>query len=134
MWRLRHFTKNNVRRFLEICLHLLKKSLTKKFLFVHVREASSPFLIFNFCINLLYSIWVIIGSLVRWKLLYKRWLTWDPDNISFEETIGFSVKASFARRPVSRPIKPGEITKEFQEKTIQFHGTFYGLKSTNSNL
>ena len=31
----------------------------------------------------------------------------------FEETIGFGVKASFARRPMSRLIKPGEITKEF---------------------
>ena len=43
--------------------------------------------------------------------------------------------ASFASRPVSRLIKwynkPGDITKEFWEKAIQFHGTFHGLKITN---
>ena len=27
--------------------------------------------------------------------------------------------------------KPGNITKEFWEKAIQFHGTFHGLKNTN---
>ena len=31
----------------------------------------------------------------------------------FEEAIDFEVKASFARRPVSRLIKPGDITKEY---------------------
>ena len=30
----------------------------------------------------------------------------------FEETIGFEVKTSFARPPVLRLIKPGDITKE----------------------
>ena len=39
--------------------------------------------------------------------------------------------ASFARRPLSRLIKPGDITKELQEKTTQFHGTFHGLKISN---
>ena len=28
-------------------------------------------------------------------------------------------------------IKPRDITKEFQQKTIQFDGTFRGLKNTN---
>ena len=37
----------------------------------------------------------------------------------------------FERPPVSHLIKPGDITKEFQEKTILFQGTFYGLKITN---
>ena len=50
--------------------------------------------------------------------------------------MGFDVKASFASRPVSRLIrwynKPGDITKGFWEKAIQFHGTFHGLKITNS--
>ena len=53
----------------------------------------------------------------------------------FQETTGFDVKASFASRPVSRLIrwynKPGDITKEFWGKAIQFHGTFHGLKITN---
>ena len=51
---------------------------------------------------------------------------------SFEETIWFNVKASFASRPVSRLIrwynKPGSITKEFWEKTIQSHGIFMDWK------
>ena len=49
----------------------------------------------------------------------------------FEETIGFDGKALFARPPVLRLIKPGDITSKFQEKVIQFHGTFHGLKITN---
>ena len=49
----------------------------------------------------------------------------------FEGTIGFDVKASFARRPVSRLIKPGNITKELPEKAFQFHRTFHGLKFSN---
>ena len=52
-------------------------------------------------------------------------------------TIGFHVKASLASRPVSRLIrwykKPGDITKEFWEKAIQFHEIFHGLKITNCN-
>ena len=31
----------------------------------------------------------------------------------FEDAIDFDVKASFARRPVSRLIKPDDITKEY---------------------
>ena len=58
-----------------------------------------------------------------------------PLSHSFEETIGIDVKASFASRPVSRLIRwynnPGDITKLFWEKAIQFHGTFHGLKITN---
>ena len=30
-----------------------------------------------------------------------------------------------------RNYKPGDISKEFWEKAIQFHGTFHGLKITN---
>ena len=53
---------------------------------------------------------------------------------NFEETIGFQVKTLLESRPVPPLIrwynKPGDITKEFWEKTIQFHGTFHGLKIT----
>ena len=49
----------------------------------------------------------------------------------FEETIGFDLKAYFARDPVLCLIKPGDKTKEFYEKAIQFQGTFHGLKITN---
>ena len=31
---------------------------------------------------------------------------------------------------MSRLIKPGNIKKEFQEESIQFNGTFHGLKIT----
>ena len=51
---------------------------------------------------------------------------------SLSYTIWFDVKNLFASRPVSRVIrwynKPGDITKEFWEKAIQFHGTFQRLK------
>ena len=36
-----------------------------------------------------------------------------PLSYCFEETTGFDVKASFTRGPVSRLIKPGDITNEF---------------------
>ena len=62
----------------------------------------------------------------------SQYLIFKPLSYCFEETIGFEVKASFASRPVSRLIrwynKPGDIIKEFWEETIQFHGTFHGLK------
>ena len=49
--------------------------------------------------------------------------------------IGFDVKVSFAIRPVPPLIRwynnPGDITKEFWEKALQFHKTFHGLKITN---
>ena len=55
----------------------------------------------------------------------------------FEERIGFDINTSFSSRLVSRLIrwykKPGDITKEFWEKAIQFYGTFRGLKITNCN-
>ena len=55
-----------------------------------------------------------------------------------EEIIGFGVKTSFASCQLSRLIswynKPGDVTKEFWEKVIQFHGTFHGLQITNWNI
>ena len=42
-----------------------------------------------------------------------QFVIFKPLSYCFEETIGFDVKASFARRPVSRLIKPSDITKEF---------------------
>ena len=49
----------------------------------------------------------------------------------FEETIGFGVKALFARPAMSHLIKAGDIAKELSEKAVHFHGTFHGLKTTN---
>ena len=55
-----------------------------------------------------------------------------PLSYCFKETIRFYVKASFASRPLSRLIRwynrSVDITKEYWEKAIQFHGTFHGLK------
>ena len=66
-----------------------------------------------------------------------QFVIFKPLRYCFEETIGFDVKTSFSSRPVPRLIrwykKPRDITKEFREKTIQFHGTFRGLKITNSS-
>ena len=64
-----------------------------------------------------------------------QFVTIKPLSYCFEETIGFDVKASFASHPLSRLIKwynkPGDITKKFWEKAIQFQGAFHGLKITN---
>ena len=42
-----------------------------------------------------------------------QFVIFKPLSYCFQETIGFDVKASLARRPVSRLIKPDEMTKEF---------------------
>ena len=55
----------------------------------------------------------------------NQFVIFKPLTYCFKETIGFDVKASFAKRPVSPLIKPVDITKEFLEKAIQFHGTFH---------
>ena len=64
-----------------------------------------------------------------------QFVIFKPLRYCFEETIAFDVKASLASGPGWRVIrwysKPGDITKEFWGKAIQFHGTFYGLKITN---
>ena len=73
------------------------------------------------------------------KYIYFTYSSWTTKIVifkqlsyCFEETLGFDVKASLASRPVSRLIrlynKPGDITKEFWEKTIQFHRNFHRLK------
>ena len=65
--------------------------------------------------------------------LHNQFVIFKLLNYCFEEILGFYVKASFARRPVSRLIKPSDTT-EFQENAIQLHGAFHGLKITNSNV
>ena len=42
-----------------------------------------------------------------------QFVVFRPLSCCFEETIGFDVKISFARPPVLRLIKPGNISKEF---------------------
>ena len=44
--------------------------------------------------------------------------------LSLEETIGFDVKASCSRRPVSHLSKPGDLTKEFYKRLFSFTGLF----------
>ena len=46
------------------------------------------------------------------KTIYQL-VTFKSLSYCFEETVGFDIKVSFARRPVSLLIKPGDITKEF---------------------
>ena len=50
---------------------------------------------------------------VTYTLHALKFVIFKPLSYCFEETIGFDVKGSFARRPMSRLIKPGDITKEF---------------------
>ena len=76
------------------------------------------------------------GSTANYSFeLIFQFVILKPLSYCFEETIGFEVKASFSSRPMSRLIrwhnKPGDITKEFWKKAIQFQGTFHGLKITN---
>ena len=48
----------------------------------------------------------------RNKLLSIQFVVFKPLSYCFRETIGFEVKASSWRRPVSSLIKPGDIKKE----------------------
>ena len=62
-----------------------------------------------------------------------QFVIFKPLSNCFEVTIGFDVKILFTSRPASPRLirwynKPGDITKEFWEKAIQFHGTFHELK------
>ena len=52
-------------------------------------------------------------DLPHFHICAGQFVIFKPLNYCCEETIGFDVKASFARRPVSHLIKPGDITKEF---------------------
>ena len=51
-------------------------------------------------------------------------------NLSSESFGVIFYAAALARPPVSPLIKPRDITKEFQQKTIQCNGIFHGLKIT----
>ena len=62
-----------------------------------------------------------------WRYLFPVSIL-KPLSYCFKETVGFDVKASFASPPVLSLVKPGNITKEFQEKVVQFHGRFDGWK------
>ena len=78
---------------------------------------------------------ISLYSLIYLLLILYQFVIFKPLSYRFEETIGFNVKVSFACLPVLRLIrwynKPGDITKEFWKKAIQFNETFHGLKITN---
>ena len=106
--------------------------------FVSIKFIRS-FLKFSFC-NVFLMISLAISTSLEKLSLFDQQISFSlkflkPLSYCFEETIWFDVKDSFASRPVSRLIKwynkPGDKTKEFWEKAIQFHGTFHGLKITN---
>ena len=67
-----------------------------------------------------------------------QFVIFKPLSYYFEETIGFDVKASSPSCPVFGLIKwyskPGDIAKEFREKAIQFHTTFYGMEKLSGYL
>ena len=58
------------------------------------------------------------------KLPPEQFVIFKPVSHCFEQTRRSDVKASFARRPVSRLIKPGDITKNFEKKLFSFTGLF----------
>ena len=78
--------------------------------------------------------WSFCGILAL-NIQLTQFVIFEPLSYCFEETIKFDVKVSYASCLLSRLIKwynkPGDATKEFWEKVIQFHGTFHGLKITN---
>ena len=69
----------------------------------------------------LYQTYVLFSTLVNMTYqsgdnishLSIQFVIFKPLSYCFEETIEFDVKALLAMRPVSRLIKPGNITKEF---------------------
>ena len=69
----------------------------------------------------LYQSYVLFSTLVNMTYqsgdnishLSIQFVIFKPLSYCFEETIEFDVKALLAMRPVSRLIKPGNITKEF---------------------
>ena len=55
----------------------------------------------------------LVDFLKNYPCIIYQFVIFKPLSYCFEETIGFDVKTSFTRRPVSRLIKPGDVTKEF---------------------
>ena len=92
------------------------------------------FIFWNFLLILFYNFKISVLYHSKTKI-HKQRLSWFLNRYCFKEAIGFEVKASFASRPLSRLIrwytKLGDITNEFWEKAIRFHGTLHGLKITN---
>ena len=68
-----------------------------------------------------------VGSSFCCRTRYQ-FVFFKPLSYSFEEAIGFDIKASFAR-VVYYQIR--WYKKKCLEKAIQFHGTFHGIKITN---
>ena len=91
-------------------------------------------LLIGFLLNALFSggLKKIYGSI---RVSSSQFIIFKPLSYCFKETIGFDARALFASRPLSclirRYNKPCDITKEFWEKAIQFHGTFHELKIAN---
>ena len=67
---------------------------------VHITRAF-PYMLFMF------------GSSRYSENSFRQFVIFNPLGYCFEETIGFDVKNSFTRRPVSHLIKPSDIIKEF---------------------
>ena len=79
---------------------------------------------------------VNIHGIIFIATLQPKFVIFQPLSYCFEKKkIEFDVTVSLANRPMSRLFrwynKLDDITKEFWEKPVQFHGTFYGLKITN---
>ena len=57
-----------------------------------------------------------------------QFVIFKPLSYCFEETIGFDVKTSFARRPVSRLIELGNITRNLKKRLFSSTGPFRDWK------
>ena len=74
-----------------------------------------------------YTNFSVVGSSFCCCTRYQ-FVFFKPLSYSFEEAIGFDIKASFAR-VVYYQIR--WYKKKCLQKAIQFHGTFHGIKITN---
>ena len=106
--------------------------------FFKLKRTKEDCLIFTPCVSLINQVFAIYSFTILHRLMqlcftractgrsdFKAWfqfVVFKSLSYCFKETIGFDVKASFARPPpsVSHLFKPGE-------KAIQFHRTFCGF-------
>ena len=70
---------------------------------------------------------------LRMEKLLIQFAIFKPLSYCCEETIGFDVKVSFARRQVSRLIKPVDITKEFMRKGYSVPRDFSWIENNKLN-
>ena len=127
-----------LRRFPPLRLHKgILNSLCFLILLIHTKHKNIEV---KYWTDPTYSFLLISLILINWvdkteNVWLIEFVIFKPQSYCFRQTIVFDIKTSYASRPLSRLIrlykKRIDITKKFWEKTIQCHGTVYGLQITN---